>query len=130
MKKQEYAVGEAVPIDIIITTGSNAVTGVQLEMEYDPTLIAVDTITEGTFFAKPIVIANKNDKTKGQIVFAVGSFDGKTGNGAVATLTARALKKTNGRVEGLTVKPTSLVTELNNKTSVLRAVKGVYIVIR
>ena len=124
------SVGEEFLIRIDIDSGGNLVTGVQLELTYDPAVIAVETVANAEFFPNPIEYAKKNDKGKGKIIFATGSLDGRKGSGIVARLKAKALRKTKGAAEILTIESTSLVTELGNTKSVLRSVKGASIVIR
>lgn len=126
--KEAVVEGESFTIAIHINTGENTVTGAQLELYYDPAVLTVTEVTPGDFFAKPIIYANKNDTTKGDIVFAVGSFDGKQGTGKVALVKATALKPSSGEV--LHIKPTTIITELSNKESVLNERKGANLVIR
>lgn len=128
--KTDLLVGEEFTVAIMVQTNENLVTGAQLEMQYDPTVIKVTKISSGGFFAQPLEYANKNNATTGEIVYAIGSFDGKKGDGILATLQAEALKKTIGAVEVLTIKPTTLISELNTKQSVLKTAKGAKIVIR
>lgn len=127
--KEEVSVGENFTIAIQIATGENTVGGVQLELSYDPAILAIGEISQGDFFAKPIIYANKNDSKKGEITYALGSFDGKKGVGTVAIMKAVARKKSGG-LEVLHIKPTTLVTEFNNTESVLNARKGAILVIR
>lgn len=129
-QKGEVTVGEKFSVDIKVTTGNNQVTGVQLELSYDPAVIVIDSISEGDFFANPIILANKQDAKKGEIIFAVSSFDGKKGQGTLAKLSARALKKTNGQEQVITIEPSTLVTEIDNAKSVLRTRTGAFLVIR
>ncbi len=128
--KDSVSVGDNFIITININTGGNLVTGAQLELGYDPTLLAIDTVTRGDFFTSPLEIANKNDKEKGQIIYAVGSLSEKKGAGIIATVSAQALKTTKGKIEVLTIKPTTIITEINNKQSVLKESKGAELVIR
>lgn len=127
--KDVVSVGERFTIAVQITTGENNVTGVQLELSYDPEVLQITEVLQGDFFVKPIIYANKNDSTKGTITFAIGSFEGKKGTGTVALLKAVA-RKTSPSIEVLHIKPTTLVTELNNKESVLNERKGATLVIR
>ena len=128
--KNQVTVGEQFTIEVRIASGENRINGVQLELQYDPTVIAIENVSEGDFLPKPILLNNANNKAEGFILFALGSIDGKKGNGAVAKLTARAQKRTRGQTELLTIRPTSLITEFDNKNSVLKEVKGATIVIR
>ena len=105
--KSEVAVGETFTITITITTRDNLVNGAQLELSYDPSVISVTEIAPGDFFAKPVEYAKKIDEKAGEITYAAGSFAEKKGTGVVATLEARARKKTDGLSEVLTIKNTT-----------------------
>lgn len=128
--KPQVTSGETFSITIAMSTRENLVTGAQLELTYDPSVITVTSISSGNFFAKPVEYAKKIDSAKGEIIYAIGSFEGKKGSGAVAKLEAKARKKTNGLSEVLTIKSSSIITETDNKTSVLKDTKGAYLVIR
>ncbi|MBI2036472.1 hypothetical protein HYT17_02490 [Candidatus Microgenomates bacterium] len=130
LDKNTVNVGENFTITINIITGNNLVNGVELKLGYDPTLLAIDAVSQGNFFESPLEIANKNDRELGQITYAVGSFSEKEGEGTIATMSARALKTTAGKVEVLVIKPITIVTEINNKTSVLKESKGAELVVR
>lgn len=128
--KSQVSQGEEFSINIIIQTGENIVTGVQAEIQYDSSVLSITKIAPGDFFAKPLELANKNDSAKGEIIYAVGSFDGVKGGGVIAKITAKALKKTNGSVEVLTIKPTTLISAFDAKQSVLKEGRGASLVIR
>lgn len=130
--KNEIAVGETFPITVSIDTGDNLVTIVQLELRYDPTLLSVVSVSQGDFFVSPIEYAKKIDPKTGEIQYAIGSFEGKKGQGVLATIQVIARKKTqaNASIEVLTIKSTSIVAELGSEQSVLKARKGASVVIR
>lgn len=128
--KAEVAVGESFPITISITTGVNLVTIVGLKLSYDPSLVSIENILPGDFLQDPIEYAKENDSEKGEIRYSIGSFEGRKGQGTLATIQARALKKTTGTVEVLTINSTSIVAELGYKKSVLKDTKGASVVIR
>jgi len=130
--KNEIAVGETFPITVSIDTGDNLVTIVQLALSYDPTLLTIESVSQGDFFVTPIEYAKKIDKELGEIQYAIGSFEGKKGQGTLATIRVTAKKKTqaNAPVEVLTIKSTSIVAELGSEQSVLKARKGASVVVR
>lgn len=128
--KREVRVGETFTIDVVITTGDNLVNGVELYLDYDPSILAIDEVKEGDFFSKPIPLGSSKNTAEGLILFALGSIDGKKGTGTVVKLSARAVGRTSGSVEVLTIKPTTLISGFDSKNSVLKEVKGASIVIR
>ena len=76
--------------DVLISTGKNKVTVVQLELNYDPKMLANVDIRPGTFFTTPTILLKKIDAVNGRIVYILGISLGDTpviGNGTVATIT-------------------------------------------
>jgi hypothetical protein len=73
--------------DIQIETGSNKVTGVQLEIKYNPALLTEVEILPGGFFDNPTILLEKIDTEAGIVSYALGTeSEGITGQGVVATL--------------------------------------------
>lgn len=126
--KSEVKVGEQFQIAINIATGDNLVQVAQIELGFDPSLLAIENVAQGDFF--PISLANKTDLSKGKIVFAVSSFDGKKGKGTLAFIRARGLKPTKGLAQVLRVEPTTFIGEFKNNDSVLKERIGASLVIR
>lgn len=123
--------GEIVTIDIMITTGENDVTGLQLEAVFDPKLFAVDEITAGDFLQNAIEYKKIIDAQKGTIFYAIGSFEEpRRGDGVIARVKGRALKKSNGPAEIFTILPATIVTDIDSTQSVLRSEKGASLVIQ
>lgn len=110
-------------LQVLINTGSgaktNAVTAVQLEMQYDPKMLTNVTVTPGTFLSN--VLPGSADKATGRITYAVGivpSGSGVSGSGTVATIQFQSLLPKGGSTQ-LTILPTSLVTAQGVEKSVL-----------
>lgn len=83
-----------VTMDVVLDTRSNNVTGVQLEMLYDPEIIADLTITPGPFLTngtnEPENLINKIDAKGGRATYALVlplSQEAVKGKGVIATLT-------------------------------------------
>lgn len=57
--------------DVIINTGQNKVTAVQLELAYDPKVLGQVDINPGAFFIDPTVVIKKIDEKEGRISFAL-----------------------------------------------------------
>ena len=128
--KTQVSVEEAFTIEIRLATYTHAATGVQLELMYDPGVLYVSAITPGGVFSNPLEYANTHDTKRGHILYAVGSFDGKMGEGVIAILTAKAHKGTNGSKEVLSIAPTTLVTAAGVEPSILKERKGATLVVR
>ncbi|PIP74921.1 MAG: hypothetical protein COW87_01310 [Candidatus Levybacteria bacterium CG22_combo_CG10-13_8_21_14_all_35_11] len=76
--------------EAIISTGSNKVTAVQLELTYDPKALSNVTITPGTFIKEPTVLLKKVDPVLGRITLAMGvnmGESGVNGDGQIAIIT-------------------------------------------
>jgi len=81
-------------LPINITTGKNKVTAVQLELQYDPKVLANVSATPGPFFKNPVVLLNQTDIKTGRISYAFGiglQDQPSVGYGVVATLSFTAL---------------------------------------
>lgn len=75
--------------DVTIDTGTNVVTGVQLELTYDPQVLTAVDVTPGTFFENSNVLIKKVDAANGRITYALGvslGEKGKSGKGVIASL--------------------------------------------
>lgn len=80
-------------IPIIIETGKNLVTAVQLELQYDPKIISDVSVQKGAFFSNPVELLNYIDSDTGRISYALGinpKDNGKKGEDVVAILTFKA----------------------------------------
>jgi len=77
-------------LPIIINTGTNKVTAVQLELSFDPNILTNVNITPSTFFKNPNVIINKINTDIGRISYALtknASESARQEAGTIATLT-------------------------------------------
>jgi len=77
-------------LPIIINTGTNKVTAVQLELSFDPNILTNVNITPSTFFKNPNVVINKINNDIGKISYAIASESARQGEDALATLTFNA----------------------------------------
>lgn len=83
-------------LPIIINTGANKVTTVQLELAFDPNILTNVNVTPSAFFKNPNVVINKINNDVGRISYALAETAsesaspaqrGKQGEGTLATLT-------------------------------------------
>jgi len=80
----------ALQSNVEIATGRNKVTGVQLELSFDPKVLTNVDIAPGTFFTDPVIILKKIDAENGRITYALGIGLGQkavTGRGTLAVVT-------------------------------------------
>lgn len=78
-------------MEILIDTGKNVVSGVELYLFFDPEKLEVENVEPGNFFENPNILLNETDQEEGAISFALGTFSPKSGVGSLATLTFRAI---------------------------------------
>lgn len=110
-------------IPIIISAQKNLVTGVQLELSYDPQIITNVSIQQGSFFSKPVVLLNSIDNDNGRISYALGispQDSGKKGEDIVAVLTFKA-KTPIPSATTISFLPKTLVTAEGVAQSVLKS---------
>lgn len=115
-----------------LDTSDNAVTAVQLELAYDPSIISNVKVTPGALFQNGVILINKNNLKTGRYTFAFGIVPNQPtvrGAGVAASITFTALPNTNGQNSQLTILPTTLVTARGVSPSVLRASSGTTIMI-
>lgn len=110
-------------LPINIATGTNSVTAVQLELQYDPALLSSVAVIPGSFFTNPVLIFNEIDIPTGRISYALGispADSGIKGSGVVANLTFEANAGIPQQTSILFL-PKTLVTAEGITQSVLRA---------
>ncbi len=108
-------------VDVKINTTSNTVSGVQIELAYDPTVIQNVQVKQGTFFPQAMPLINNIDKTNGRISYALVipiNTNGVKGTGTVAIITYTKVLGVNKNIV-LTFLPKTKVTQLGILDSVL-----------
>lgn len=102
----------AVTIDTGAKNKANAVTAVQLELQYDPKMLSNVTITAGSFIPNASPLVSQVDPLTGRITYALAippSGNGAVGAGTVATITFTSRIPRGGSTK-VSVLPTTLVT--------------------
>lgn len=84
-------INEVFNIDIKIDSGSNAIFGSDLEILFDPTVLAAQAIQPGGFLNDPQELIQNIDNQTGKIAYSLGSFSSKTGSGTLALVTFQAI---------------------------------------
>jgi len=118
-------------LPISISTGKNKVTAVQLELQYDPSILTNVKVASGSFFPNPEVLLNQIDTNTGRVSYAFDvGFTGKgiTGKGIVANVTF-SVKKNTLEKTAIVFLPKTLVTAEGTSKSALRlTVNGLFTV--
>lgn len=119
-------------LPVNISTGKNKVTAVQLELQYDPSVLTNVAIVPGPFFASPSALLNQIDTKTGRIsyAFGVGLTDpGVTGKGVAANLTFSVKTTATPIKTAIIFLPKTIVTAEGVTESVLQpATNGIFTV--
>lgn len=114
-------------IDVQLDTNENAITAVQLELQYDPKVLRNVAITAGPFLNKPIELLKNIDKTTGRITYMLGISPAREpiqGKGIIASITFSKLSTVTTQKTDFKLLDSSLVTSSGIDNSVLRSTKG------
>lgn len=114
-------------IDVMINTGENQVSGVQLEISYDPAIISNLTVTPGDFLQNAVNPDANSNNPPGRYTFFYGTLSGgSNGTGRVATIRytkARGVPATVTETE-IQLLPQTIVTMPGQYNSVLKEATG------
>ncbi len=84
------APGAIQTVEVVADSGKNTVTGVQLELSFDPKLASNVSIVSGSYIKSPVELLKKVDYVNGRISYVIGVPIGGTGvqgSGTVAVIT-------------------------------------------
>lgn len=110
--------------DINIDTTDNKVTGVQLEVSFDPLVLRNVDIVSGDFLTDPVVIQKTIDQANGTITYVLGAplgGSGMQGKGVVAVI---SFTKAGNAETTIGFLPQTLVTAEGQDESVLKETAG------
>lgn len=116
-------------IDLVINSGENNITAVQIELLYNPDLITNVNIKPGNFLDNSFELLKKIDTNTGKIIYAVAIQPAGTprkGTGKIASITFTSNLSAGQKTE-IKILPTTLVTAENEQASVLKQATGVII---
>lgn len=109
-------------IDVNVSTKENKVTGIQLELSYDPKVLKNVDILPGSFFEDPMVLLKKVDQVNGRISLVLGvrlGQKGVTGLSRVATITFQDGSPTRALTD-IVILPKTQVSAEGTAKSVLK----------
>lgn len=112
--------------DVILDTGPQKATAVQLELSYDPKVLSNFDLKPGTFFDNPLELIKTIDPVNGRISYAVAippTGTEKQGKGVVATISFLANTQL-AKATQISILPKTLVTAQGITTSILRSSNG------
>ena len=117
------ATNSAYTLPIIIQTGKNLVTAVQLDLLYDPKVLSNVKMEQGTFFTNPVTLLNSTDAATGRVSYALGvgpQDHGKKGEDIVAIIRFNT-KSVYPQATSISFLPKTLVTAEGIAQSVLKS---------
>lgn len=117
-------------LSVDIDPKGQKITGVQLEIKYDPAVLGNVDITPSSLFKNSLVLRKEINKTKGTISLVMGvppTTDAKKGTGQVAEMTFTVLDKSKKQT-AVRFLPETIVTAEGLNYSVLKMATGATIV--
>jgi hypothetical protein len=114
-------------LDTKISTGDNKVTGVQLELSYDPKALTNVDVLPGTFFKDPVVLLKNIDDKNGRISYAIAIKMGQqsvSGSGTIAQIQFSPLPGSNLTTTSINFLPKSMVSAEGETKTVLKSALG------
>lgn len=125
----ELSTSNSASLDLMINSGKNQITGIQLEIGYDPVVFSDITLTPGSFLPQANVLLNKNDTENGRISYALvlpPSVSPIRGTGIVAKLklVKQIAVENASNPTTISILPKSLVSAIGIEGSVLLETKN------
>jgi flagellar basal body-associated protein FliL len=114
--------------DVLISTGDNKTTAVQLEISYDPKILTNVNVLPGAFFTSPVVLLKKIDTVNGRISYALGinpSQKPTGGSGTVATISFSTVSGITATQAPINFELKTAATAVGYAQSVLKQSTGV-----
>lgn len=105
--------------DVNINPGGNKVTGVALELSYDPKVLGNVSISPGGFIANAIILRKEVDTTKGTIFLTLSTPKGTKGIEKAGVLAVISFSKVGTGPASINFLPETLVTDQRYDRSVL-----------
>lgn len=125
-----YIASQSGSFDVIVNTGSNKITAVQLEVGFDPEKITNVSLVPDVFFEQPVVLINDTDNKNGKISYALAippTGRAKSGIGVVAKINFLT-KLSKGTKTDFVLLPKTLVTAEGQEASVLKKAFGATVI--
>lgn len=123
-------VAEATPsaykTDVIVNTGQNNITSVQLELVFDPKVLTKVDIQPGSFFINPVVALKNIDIETGRITYVISPADGAgvLGQGILAKISFSVVPEKKGVPTTIDFLPKTQVNAEETTESVLKLSVG------
>lgn len=97
-------------VDVNIDSSDNKVTGLQLELSFNPAVLTKVDIEPGDFLTNPVVILKKIDSLNGRISYLLGGQIGEKGVSGRGTVAVISFSKTGSEETSIDFLPQTIVT--------------------
>ena len=129
----EYT-SESIPVEVYISAEENKVTGVQLELSYDPKVLKFVSLTPVDLLGGRQELIKEIDEKTGRITYAAGSRPGQStiqGTDEIVKLVFKPVGRSSEvRETAIKILPETLVTALGVKESVLIKTTDIEVIVR
>jgi hypothetical protein len=118
-----FSASRSASVAVMIDSGYNKLSGVQLEIAYDPLAVTNVRVSPATFFQNPLILLQENDIHTGRISYALAispSQEPVAGTGTVATISFSKAPGAAGAETMIRLLDKSLVSMLGVQNSVLK----------
>ncbi len=118
-------------VDVVARSNGNTLSGAQLDLSYDPTVLHTVTIQPGSFFTNPVVLFHSVDKVNGRISYVLAiqpTGMEASGSGIVATI-SYSFTPTASTSTTLAFLPKTEVTQEGIMGSVLKSAQNITIAV-
>lgn len=107
-------------VGITIDTDKNEITGVQLELTFDPSILGRVDIKPGDFLKNPAVLIKDIDIKNGRITYALGNRPGEKAVKGTGTVAILSFSKGSQVETGINFLPHTAVSSPGHNQSVLK----------
>ena len=106
--------------DVNINSDDNKISGVQLELVFDPKILTKVDIRPGDFLKNPVIIIKKIDLANGRISYALANKPGEKGVRGMGSVAVISFSKASAQETNISFLPHTEVASPGNDQSVLR----------
>jgi len=117
---------------VYVDSGKNTLTGIQLELYYDPKIVSKVTVSPMNFFSSATEVLKTIDQPNGRISYALGSSLGESGvkgKGNLAKITYTVTATPENSTASFNFMPKTTVNGIGTDASLLKETKDGQIII-
>jgi len=111
----QYTRNQPFNISINLDSQNQAISNLDLLLNYDPQSLRLNKITPGSFFNKPQEFAKTIDNTNGKLIYSIGSI---TANANQATLVSLNFTPISSKKSQISINPKTIIISQGNPVSI------------